>query len=59
MITNNAAYKYETQYNGTFVITHYWAKYTVTLHCDAIKSRHNIRHIKPYTSDKNVDDIKT
>ena len=31
----------------------------VTLQCGAIKIRHNIRRIKPYTADKNVKDITT
>ena len=57
MLNNSAAYKYETPYKGPFVITQCWTNGTITLQCDAIKIRHNIHQIKPYTSDKNVKDI--
>ena len=43
---------------GQVVITQCWTNETVSLHCGAIKIRYNIRHIKPYTSDINVEDIK-
>ena len=42
---------------GPFLINQCWTNATVILHCVAIKIRYNIRHIKPYTSDKNVEDI--
>ena len=57
MITNNDAYKYETPYKGPFLITKCWTNVTVTLQYGAIKIRHNIICIKPYTSDTNVEDI--
>ena len=59
MLTNNNAYKYKTPCNGPFVITQCWKNSTVTLHCGAIKSRHNTRFTKTYTSDTNVEDITT
>ena len=42
MLTNNAAYKYETPYNGPFVINQCWSNDAVTLQCSANKIRHNI-----------------
>ena len=59
MINNNAAYKYEKIYNGTFFIMQCWTNGTVTLQCGQIQNRHNIRWIKPYKSDTNVEDINT
>ena len=59
MLTNNAVYKYETPYNGPFMITQCWKNGTVTLQCGLILIRHNIHQIKPYTSDTNVGDITT
>ena len=58
MLNNNSAYKYETTYKVSFVITQCWTNGTVLLHCGAIKIRYNICFIKPYTSDTNVEDIK-
>ena len=58
ILTNNYAFKYETPYNGPFEITWCWINGTVTLQCGAIKIRHNTRHINPYKSDTNVEDIK-
>ena len=40
-----------------FVVTECWDNGTVTLKCGAIKFMYNIRHIKPYTSDKKVKNI--
>ena len=57
MLVNNAVYKYETPYNGPFMITKCWTNRTVKLQCGETTSRHNIRCINPYTSDKNVEDI--
>ena len=57
MLTNNAAYKYETPYNRPFVITQCWTNGTVTLQYVLIQIRHIIGWIKPYTSDTNVEDI--
>ena len=59
MLTNNAAYKYETPYKGPFVITQCWTNSTVTLQCGMIQISHNIRRIGLYTSDTNVEDITT
>ena len=39
------------------MITQCWTNGTVTLQCGAIEIRHNIRCIKPYTFDTNVEDI--
>ena len=58
MPNNHAAYRYEITYKGPFVITQCWTSGTVTLKYGATKIRHNIRRIKPYTSDTNVEDIK-
>ena len=54
MLIRIAAYKY----NRPFVLNQFWTNVMVTLKCGAIKIRRNIRYIKPYTSDKNVEDIK-
>ena len=58
MLTNNASFKYETQYNGPFLIMQCWNNGTVTLRCGATKIKHNIININPYTCDKNDEDIK-
>ena len=58
ILTNNYAYKYEIPYNRPFVIKEFWTNDAVTLQCGTIKVRHNICHIKPYTSDTNIEDIK-
>ena len=57
MLGNHAAYKYETPYNGPFVITWCYINGPVTLKCGARKIRYTIRHIKPHTSDTNVEDM--
>ena len=57
MLTNNAAYKYETPYNRPFVITKRCANMTVTVQYGVTKSKHNICHINSYTSDTTVEDI--
>ena len=54
MLVNNYAYKYETPYNGPFVITPCWSNGAVALQVGAIKIIHNIHRIKSYTSDTNV-----
>ena len=59
MIINNAAYRYEMPYNKPYFITQSCNNGTVTLQCVAIKVRHNILHIKSYTSVINVEDITT
>ena len=38
MLTNNAAFRYETLYNGPFEINHCWTNGAVTLQCGATKS---------------------
>ena len=58
MLTNHAAYKYEIPYKGPFVITRCFTNGTVNLRYGPIQIRHNIRQIKPYKSDTNVEDIK-
>ena len=55
MLNKQSAYKYETPYNGLFVITHCWTNGTVTLQFGAIKNWYIIRHIKPHTFDTNFD----
>ena len=57
IVTNKSAYRYETPYNGTFVITQCWTNIMVTLQCGPIEIRHNIRRIKPYISDTNIEYI--
>ena len=57
MLDDHNAYKYETTYKGPFVIMPFWNNGTVTLQCGVIKSRYNIHHIKPHTSDTRVEDI--
>ena len=57
MLNNHSAYKYETPYKGPFSIARCWTNGTVILKYDAIKIRHNIRRIKPYTSDISFEDI--
>ena len=37
MLVSNSAYRYETAYNGPFLITHRWTNYTVTLQCGGKK----------------------
>ena len=58
MLNNHAEYKYETSFKGPFLITQCLTNGKVILHCGLIKIRHNIRHIKPYKYDTNVEDIK-
>ena len=55
MLTNQTAYKYETPYKGPFLITQCFTNGTVKLQCGVIKITYNIRRIKPYKSDKNVE----
>ena len=58
MLVNNADLKYKTPPKGLFQITQCWNNGIVSLQCGAVKIGYNIRHIKPYTSDTNVEDIK-
>ena len=57
MLTNNTAYKYGIPYNGPFVLTQCWTNVKVALQCGPNKIRYNIRRIKTYTSDTNVEDL--
>ena len=57
MLNNNYEYKHEIQYNETFVITNCCNNGMFTLQCGEMIIRNNIRWIKPYTSDTNVEDI--
>ena len=45
ILNNSAAYKYETPYNGPFVIAQCWTNGMGIFQCDAIKIRHNIHRI--------------
>ena len=56
ILTKESAFKDETPYNGPFEITQCWTNGTVTLQCDIIKNRYNIRHIKLYKSDTKIGD---
>ena len=58
MLNNHAAYKYATLYKGAFLISHCWTNVMVTLQCGKTKIRYNIRRIKQYKSDTNIEDIK-
>ena len=58
MLDNHSDFKYEIPYKGSFEITQCWTNDTVTLQYGAIKIGYNIRSIKPYTFDTNVEDIK-
>ena len=58
MLDNNAGYKYETPHKGPFVIMHCWTNEMVTLQYGAAIIRSNIRRIKPYASDTNIEDIE-
>ena len=56
MLTNNAAFEYETPYNRRFYIMQCWTNGTVTLQYGVETIRYDIRQIKLYTSDINVED---
>ena len=55
MLNNNSSLKYEIPYKGIFDITQQCVNGTVTLQCVVINIRYNIRHIKSYTSNTNVE----
>ena len=55
MLNNHISYKYETPYNGPFVIKQCFINGTVKLQCAAIQSTYNIRCIKPYKLDTKVE----
>ena len=56
MLNNNTACDHETPYSGPFVVTQCWTNGTVTLQY-VPKKWNNIRRIKPYRSDTNIEDI--
>ena len=58
MIDNNAAYKYETTYEGPFMINQYCTNGMVKLQYGGVKIRYTICCIKPYIYDKNIEDIQ-
>ena len=55
MLTNHTVYKYETPYNGPFVITRCFTNGAVKLQYGAIQITYNIRLIKLYKSDTKVE----
>ena len=57
MINNNDTFKYEASYKGPFEIISCLTKGTFTLHYSEIKCCLNIRRIKPYTFDTNIENI--
>ena len=57
IVNNSDEYKSETPYKYPFVITQCWTNCTITLQCDGIKIRYNIRCINPHTSNTNIEDI--
>ena len=57
MLNNHDAKKYETSYQGQFVITQSCSNDTVPLQYVLKNIRHNIRQIKPDTSDTSIEDI--
>ena len=57
MLAYHAVYKYEMPYKGLFLITWCFTKVMVNLQYGLIQIRHNIRRIKPYKSDTNIEDI--
>ena len=56
IIIKHTAYKYKMPYMVPFLITQCFANGTVNLQCGAIKIKYNIRWIKPYKYDTNVED---
>ena len=60
MLTKHTAYKYETPYTGTFLITQCFEKnVTVNLQYGTVQIKYNVRRIKPYESDTTVEDISS
>ena len=57
MLDNYATYKYETPYKGPFVITRRFNNGKVKIQYGWTKIRYNIRRIKPYKPDINVEHI--
>ena len=48
MVRINQAYKYETLFQGPYVIVQTWTNKNVTIRTGAVIARINIRHIKTY-----------
>ena len=59
MLNNNAACKYENPYKGPFGITRCGINRPVTLQYGIKRISNNLRWIKLYTSDTNIEDITT
>ena len=57
MLTNHTAYKYRTPYAVPFLIKRCWTNGTVSLQIGATEIKYNIRRIKLYTSDTQVEDF--
>ena len=56
MLTKQSAYKYETPHKGPFVKIKCFTNGTVTLQYSTTQITYNIRRIKPYISDTEVED---
>ena len=57
ILKNHSAYKYETPYKGTFLIARCFTNGALNIQYGMIKIRHNIRRIKSYKYDTNVEGI--
>ena len=51
--------QYQSATQGPFLINKFWINFTVSLQSGVTKNRYNIRHIRPYTYDTNIEDINT
>ena len=58
MLNNHADIEYEMPYRCPFEIKHCCKNVTVTIQCGVIKTRYNIRHINPYTSDTKILNVE-
>ena len=54
MLTNHTAYKYETPYKVTFVITQFFTNDAVNLKHGTTQIKYNICRMNPYKLDTNV-----
>ena len=59
MLNNNNAFKYYTPYKGLFEIMCCWTNDKFIFQFGATKLKYSICCIKPYKTDKNVEDIKS
>ena len=57
IFNNHASYKYEIPYMGQLGIMQCWNNDTANLQYGATKIGYNIRRIKPYKSDTNIEDF--